>query len=177
MDENDLKLIVEISKDQNLTQRDLSKRTNLSLGLVNLILKRLIRHGYVKVAGLNSKKVQYLITPKGFSEKARKSYTYIFKTIDLVQKIREEIEKIITDAYSQGCRKFVLLGSESLADLVNVAFSEMNLKDASFEWARDGKKFDSDAIVFTTDKEIKKINGNKVINLADRLADVYWGVE
>ena len=177
MDENDLKLIVEISKNGNLSQRDLSHRTNLSLGLVNLILKRLTMRGYIKVSGLNSKKVNYFLTPKGFAEKAKKSYAYIFKTIDLVKRIREEIDRAIIDAYKSGERKFAMLGEGSLADLVNLALKEMKLDNLSFEWIRNGKKIDDDVFVLITDKSVKRLNGNKYVNLSERLADVYWGVE
>ena len=70
---NELKVMDEISREKSLTQRDLSRKTRLSLGAVNLILKRLIGRGAVKSKELNAKKIEYLLTPKGLSEKAKKS--------------------------------------------------------------------------------------------------------
>lgn len=177
MDDKELKLIVEISRDGNVTQRDLSSRTNLSLGLVNLFLKRLIKRGYVKVTGLNTKKVQYFLTAKGFAEKATKSYLYIFKTIDMVKKIEKVIQSIVLDAYKQGERKFVLLGSGSLADLVDVSVKDMGLEGIFFVWSKNGQSVEKDAFILATDKHFKKLNGNKCVNLAEKLADAYWGVE
>ena len=66
VNEKELKIIDEIARENSLTQRDLSRRTSLSLGAVNLIIKRLIRQGLVKTKNLNPKKVEYLLTPKGF---------------------------------------------------------------------------------------------------------------
>jgi DNA-binding MarR family transcriptional regulator len=81
VNENELKIIEEISREKGLTQRDLSKKTNLSLGAVNIILKRLVGRGALKTKNLNPKKIEYIITPKGFAEKAKKSYNYFLKTV------------------------------------------------------------------------------------------------
>ena len=79
--ERELKIIEEISQDKNLTQRKISHRLGLSLGMTNIILKRLVSKGYIKVKGLDRRKVQYILTPKGFTEKTKKSYRYFLKTI------------------------------------------------------------------------------------------------
>lgn len=177
MDSKELKLIVEISKNGNTTQRGLSERTDLSLGMVNLILKRLIRRGYIKSKGLNAKKVEYFLTPKGFTEKVRKSYSYIFKTINLVKVIQDEIRKIILNEYKKGVRDFVVLGGGSLADQVNLVLSELNLEDLKYRSLTKPDSSDKKSLILITDEKIKKANGNPVINLAEKLADIYWGVE
>ncbi len=43
--------------------------------------KNAIKKGYVKALQLNRRKIQYMLTPKGFSEKAKKSYSYTVRTI------------------------------------------------------------------------------------------------
>ena len=177
MDNKELKLIVEISKNGNTTQRGLSARTNLSLGMVNLILKRLIRRGYVKSKDLNAKKVEYFLTPKGFTEKVRKSYSYIFKTINLVKVIQDEIRNIIINEYNKGTRDFVVLGDGSLADQVNLVLSEINLKDLKYKSSKRPDSSDKKSLVLITDEKIKKVNGNPFINLTEKLGDIYWGVE
>ena len=177
MDPKELKLILEISKNGNTTQRNLSKRTNLSLGLVNLILKRLVRRGYIKSKELDAKKVEYILTPKGFAEKARKSYAYIFKTIDMVKNIREEIKRIILKEYKNGNREFVVLGEGSLTDLVKLVFDENRFDNLQYRFLKKPEWIDQDELVLITDEQIKKVNGNRVINLAEDLTNVYWGIE
>jgi DNA-binding MarR family transcriptional regulator len=177
MDTNELKLIVEISKDGSASQRALSERTDLSLGMVNLILKRLILRGYVKSKGLSAKKMEYFLTPKGFSEKVRKSYSYIFKTIDLVKTIQNMIKKIILDEYGRGARDFVVLGEGSLADQVALVLLEMKLEGLKFHSAQKADGIGGEALILITDEKIKKVNGNPFVNIAEKLADKYWGVE
>ena len=172
VNENELKIIEEITKERNLTQRELSKRTNLSLGSVNIILKRLIKRGVVKTKSLNPKKVEYLITPKGFSEKAKKSYNYVLKTVNLVRLIREEIAKIVLEEYNKGQKKFVVLGNDDLADIIELA-----LKGFDYERVGDIREIKDKSALVLAGRNDYKINGARIIYISDRLGELYWGVE
>lgn len=172
VNENELKIIEEISQKSSQTQRELAAKTKLSLGAVNVILKRLARRGLVKTANLNPKKVEYLVTPKGFSEKAKKSYNYIFKTINLVKIVREEIAKIVMEEFNRGQKKFVVLGDDDLADIIELA-----LKGFNYERVSDPKKIkDDNALVLIGDNRLAAA-GFRSINLTERLGELYWGVE
>jgi len=172
VDEKELKIIEEISKEKNLTQRELSRRTRLSLGAVNVILKRLVKRGLLKTINLTAKKVEYIITPKGFAEKAKKSYHYILKTINLVRVVRDEIAKIVLEEYNRGQKKFVILGNDDLADLIELA-----LKGFDYQRTIDLKRVkNKDALVLISKSGVKA-NGFRAINLAERLAEIYWGVD
>jgi DNA-binding MarR family transcriptional regulator len=170
--ENELKIIGEIARGSNLTQRELSRRTELSLGAVNIILKRLIKHGFLKTRNLNPKKVEYIVTPKGFSEKAKKSYNYVLKTIDLVKLVREEIAKVILDEYNRGQKLFFVLGDDDLADIIELALKGFNYKRV----ADINEVKDKNALILLG-KNNSKTNGFRSIRIADRLADIYWGVD
>ena len=171
VNEKELKIIEEISKESNLTQRDISKRTALSLGAVNIIIKRLISRGMVKTKNLNPKKVEYMITPKGFSEKSRKTYDYVLKTINLVSLVKNEIAKIVLDEYNRGRKKFVILGGSSLADIIELA-----LKGFEHKRVHDVSEIkDGDALVLIAEKR-RSANGFRSVNIAQRLSKVYWGV-
>ena len=69
-----LQLLDEISKGEPLSQRDLSKKLNLALGLVNSYLKNLVSKGYITIKTIPAKRYTYYLTPKGFSEKTRLTY-------------------------------------------------------------------------------------------------------
>ena len=81
--EKEFAVINEISNNHLPDQRTIADRAGISLGMTNLIIKRLIGKGYIKAKQLDKRKIQYLITPKGFSEKANKSYNFALKTINL----------------------------------------------------------------------------------------------
>ena len=171
INENELKIIDEISRENSLTQRELSQKTRLSLGAVNIIIRRLIKRGFVKTKNLNPKKVDYLLTPKGFSEKTRKSYNYVLKTISLVNQVKEEIAKIVLEEYNRGQKKFVILGGSSLADLIELA-----LKGFEYSKVKDKSEIvNGDAMVLIAEKKLSA-NGFRSINIAQKLSEVYWGV-
>lgn len=171
-DENELKVIEEISRKSDLTQRELSVKTKLSLGAVNIIIKRLVKRGLVKTANLNPKKVDYILTPKGFSEKTKKSFNYIQKTIDLVKMVREEIGKIVLDEYNRGQKKFIVLGDDDLADIMELALKGFDYKRVNTAAEID----DHNALVFVGVKDMRT-NGFRCINIKEKLGESYWGVE
>jgi hypothetical protein len=76
--------------------------------------------------------VNYILTPKGFSEKFKRSSEYIVNTIDAFTSIKERIKKKIKVLYEKGSRKFVIMGEGDLAGLTEMAFKELDLKDADY---------------------------------------------
>ena len=83
IDGSELALMREIEREPIRTQRDLSRSVEISLGMTNLLLKRLARRGLIKVRQLDWKRTQYLLTPKGALEKTRKTYDYARYTVRL----------------------------------------------------------------------------------------------
>ncbi|NLI30190.1 MAG: winged helix-turn-helix transcriptional regulator, partial [Nitrospiraceae bacterium] len=62
-----LKLLDEVAKEPTVSQRALSARLDIALGLVNTYLKRLCKKGHLKVTTLPRNRIKYLITPQGFA--------------------------------------------------------------------------------------------------------------
>lgn len=172
VDENELKVIEAISESKDHTQRSLSHMLDLSLGSVNLILKRLAKRGLVKTKGLTQKKIEYLLTPKGFSEKARKSYNYVLKTIGLVKIIRDEIAKVVQSEYNRGQRKFVVFGDDDLADVIELA-----LKGFDYQRVNSLSEIrDKNALVLMGRTKVRA-KGFRTVYIASKLRGIYWGVE
>lgn len=170
VNENELKIIGEIAHKKDLTQRQISKNTSLSLGAVNIILKRLAERGFIKTKDLTPKKIEYFLTPKGFAAKAKKSYEYVEKTVNLVKQMRDQIAVIILDQMRKGNKKFVVLGDDDLSDLIELA-----LKGFDYQRVRNvGQIEDKDALVLVGEKKFRT-NGLRVLNIADKLGKAYWG--
>jgi len=101
-----------------ISQRTLAQRTGFSVGLVNAVLHKLIRTGYVKVIGLNRRSVQYFLTPKGMAEKTRKSYQYVLKTISQYRLMQEKMGVLLQALQKQGFRGVFLNGDGELRGLL-----------------------------------------------------------
>lgn len=74
--EKELKVLEVLNKNKNISQRDIAKLTNISLGKINYILKGLIAEGYIK-SEKGNRKFNYCITNLGIELLEKK-----FKSID-----------------------------------------------------------------------------------------------
>lgn len=137
LDERDFELVNIIGSEIASSQRDLSRHMNLSLGMTNMLIRRLIAKGYIRIRQLNKKKFEYIITPEGFKEKMRKSVKYTLKTINSIGLIKERFNSLFKEIYAKGERKFFILGESDLAFLVEMVMRELSFKDCSVERIKD----------------------------------------
>ena len=131
--EKEYRVIDEVSRNNRLTQREVSRKVGISLGMANLILKRLARRGYIKVRGLNRRGLEYLLTPKGFAQKTEKSYRYFLMTINLLKKTKRKVQELVSEEYSRGQRKFIILGKGELADLIEISLRDLDKRNLKFK--------------------------------------------
>jgi len=87
------KILESIEKEPVITQRDLASELDIALGLTNAYIKRLCKKGYIKVKNLSGKKIKYILTVKGFTEKAKLTYRYMRHSFEHVKEIKSAIEK------------------------------------------------------------------------------------
>lgn len=132
LNEREFELINIVGAQIANNQRDLSRHMDLSLGTINMLLRRLITKGYIRTRQLNQKKVEYILTSKGFSEKTRKSIKYTLKTISSIGLIKARVKGILLNLYEEGARNFFVIGKSDLSILIEMVAKEIPLKDCSF---------------------------------------------
>lgn len=116
-----LKLLDEVAKEPTVSQRALSARLDIALGLVNTYLKRLCKKGHLKVTTLPRNRIKYLITPQGFSEKARLTYSYMNISLNYIRDMRGRIERVYGSVREQGHSRILLWGDGEIAELCFVS--------------------------------------------------------
>jgi len=125
LDEREFELINIIGPKLVLNQRDISKHMNLSLGMINMLIRRLISKGFIRIKQLDKRKVEYLLTPKGLAEKMQKSVKYTLKTINSLGLIKNRLKEVIKELVENGERHFVILGESDFAILVEMVLKEI----------------------------------------------------
>ncbi len=125
LDEREFELVNIVGANLASNQRDLSKHLNLSLGQTNMLIRRLITKGYIRITQLNKRKVKYLLTPKGIAEKMRKSIKYTLKTINSIGLINDRLQLSLREFVERGERNFVILGKSDFAMLVEIAIKKL----------------------------------------------------
>lgn len=110
-----------IAERPGLSQREVASSTGLSLGLVNITLKRLVQTGYIKVSNLNKRKVEYILTSEGFVEKAKRTYNYISQTMRTFRDYEDRLDQILNELLSNNTQPVALLGDGELTRLAEMA--------------------------------------------------------
>ena len=178
MDDKEYKILAELSKNGHTSQRDISQNLDLSLGMVNIILKRLIKMGYVKVKQLDGRKVSYILTPRGFSEKLSTSYNYLLKTINTTNLLKEKIKELILKRYSRGIRKFVIFGDGELSGVTEIALGELKIEGIEIiKTSNIVNVGDNSALIVCNSDYIKEPRGHtpiELIHLPFELGDLIY---
>jgi hypothetical protein len=134
--QRDLLLLSEVERNSNLTQRSLSIRLGVALGLTNLYLKRLARKGYIKITTIPRNRIRYLLTPQGFAEKTRLTYQYMDFSLSYYRDIRMRLREMLTTSDGVQGQRVVIFGTNELAELAYLSLREMDVCCVGFV---DGK--------------------------------------
>jgi DNA-binding MarR family transcriptional regulator len=123
----DLQLLEALEQESRITQRSLSGRLGIALGLTNLYLKRLIRKGYVKCVTVSPNRLVYSLTPKGVSRKARLTYEFMKYSLDFYRDARQHLRRSLAQAVTRQ-QRVALYGTGDAAELVFLLTREMGLE-------------------------------------------------
>ena len=93
--ELELKLLNEISKTKEHSQRSISKTLNVALGLANAIIKKFVKKGFLKLKQAPMKRYFYYLTPKGLVEKAKLTKEFLESSLEFYSKARENYEELL----------------------------------------------------------------------------------
>jgi len=151
VEEREYKVLEIVSGEEAISQRKIASKLGFSLGLTNLIIKNLMRKGYIKIVGLNRKKVKYILTPKGFKEKARKSSKYILKTIREFLKYKDRIQRFIFRIYEDGIRNVEIRGSGELVEVLKIVLRSIELDGLNYKIFEEKRE----AVIIFDGKEVK----------------------
>jgi DNA-binding MarR family transcriptional regulator len=137
-----LHILDELSNNDSLTQRDLSGRLGIALGLVNSYIKNLITKGYITVKAIPSKRYAYYLTPKGFAEKTKLTYDLLHDYTRVYREARKNLKQLFHDLQKNGMKRIVFAGSDEVAEIAYITLHETSLELAAVVDTEDtGKDF------------------------------------
>jgi len=122
-----LRLLEEISTGDELTQRDLSSRSGIALGLVNTYLKNLASKGFVKISAIPAKRYKYYLTPKGFIEKTRLTYAMLQNYTHVFREARHDFTKLFSSLKSDGVKNVAFAGMDEIAEIAYLSLQEVGI--------------------------------------------------
>jgi DNA-binding MarR family transcriptional regulator len=131
--ERDLEILTAIGEGRPLSQRALAQRLGVALGLTNLLLKRLARKGSIKIVEFPKKaaarkRLRYLLTPKGLTEKTRLTYEHMSYSLNLYRRARQTLRESLSHLPAAGLKRVALYGAGEPAELAYLTLKEFGLE-------------------------------------------------
>ncbi len=123
-----LQILHELANDDSLTQRDLSSRLGIALGLVNSYIKNLVKKGYITVKAIPTKRYAYYLTPKGFTEKTRLTYDLLHDYTRVYREARKNLRTLFYDLQKNGMKRIVFAGADEVAEIAYISLKETSLE-------------------------------------------------
>lgn len=121
-------ILSHIEKDNLISQRKLSKRIGLNISSVNYSLKKLISRGYVKMQGMNPRRITYHLTSQGLSEKTQLAYKYFLENYHLYQDVRSDIALKIEKIDKRKGHRIAVYGITPYFDIIYAVLIENGFK-------------------------------------------------
>jgi DNA-binding MarR family transcriptional regulator len=122
-----LQILDELSTNDSLTQRDLSGRLGIALGLVNSYIKNLVAKGYITVKAIPPKRYAYYLTPKGFTEKTRLTYHLFQDYTRIYREARENFKNLFRELEKKNKRQIIFAGADEVAEIAYITLQETDL--------------------------------------------------
>ncbi|MCL0068044.1 winged helix-turn-helix domain-containing protein, partial [Peptococcaceae bacterium] len=86
--QNEYAVLKYIKDNHQTSQRKIAENTGLSVGTVNLLIKKMVREGLIKLERINGRTLHYILTPKGIAEKTKLTYAYLKMSYQQIIRIK-----------------------------------------------------------------------------------------
>jgi DNA-binding MarR family transcriptional regulator len=151
MDKEDihiLRLMGEVERNGSYSQRDLSRGLNISLGLVNTFIKRLVNKGYFKVKTMPRNRMKYFLTPEGLARKSKLTVEYLSYSVNFYKEIKTLLISKFKEMEKNRIRSILFFGAGEVAEL---AYLYLQLTNIQLVGIIDDSKKGNDFFEFKVD--------------------------
>jgi DNA-binding MarR family transcriptional regulator len=141
----ELRLLEELERNPIISQRQLSHKFNIALGVTNACLRRMARKGWIRIRGLSHRKIGYYLTPIGFAEKTKLSLHMIAYTIQHYSELKKMISQRLLEMEREGFHRIVFYGISDEMEVAYITLQGVNLKLVGI--VEDDEKFRSQILL------------------------------
>jgi DNA-binding MarR family transcriptional regulator len=117
-DDKELQVLRNIYRRDKIRQRDLAAVVGMSLGMTNVIVKRLVSKGLLSVRKINNRNIMYVVSPSGIEEIAKRSYKYFKRTLKNIIYYKNSIDDLVREVKDAGFSSLSLIGSSDVDFIV-----------------------------------------------------------
>ena len=128
----ELRLLSEVEENPKVTQRQLSTRLGIALGLTNVLIRNLAQKGYLRASRAGWKRWVYALTPDGFTYKFRLTVGYIARVLDHYQTVRQILREEIKGLAMNEETRVAMYGTGEFAELIYLGLKEIGVEEIDF---------------------------------------------
>ena len=152
-----LRFLEELEKNPVISQRELSHRFNIALGVTNACLKKMVQKGWIRIQGLNRRKIGYYLTPMGFAEKTKLTFHLISYTAQHYSELKKRIGQKFLEMEREGLERIVFYGVSDEMEVAFITLQGVNLRLVGI--VEDDEKFRSQIIFGYELERVSQIKG------------------
>jgi hypothetical protein len=119
----ELSLLQELEKDPVISQRELSHRFGMALGVTNSCLRNMALKGWIRIRDASHHRTGYFITPKGADEKNRLLLKMAAYNVRHYSHLKSLMVGLLLDLQRENIRRLVFYG---VSEEMEVAFVTLN---------------------------------------------------
>ena len=164
-------ILQNIQENSSITQRELSSKTGISLGSINILLNKMIKEGLIKMEKIPSERVLYMLTPKGMIEKINKTYNYIKIHYNYLNNTKEKLKEVLRCILESEDKIYILVDNDEVRMLAKQAIAEID-NENNIIISNDivAESLGNIIITFSYEQYLEyKEKGYRVINVLERL--------
>ena len=114
----DLEILNHIEEHPDTTQADLATQLGVAVGSVNWYIKRLINKGYIKVTQMQRRRLEYLLTPQGITEKSRLTKEFMQASLKWYRLTRQVSKHYLMEIKQAGYQTVCIQADGDLAEVI-----------------------------------------------------------
>lgn len=123
-----LQLLEEIEHNPKVSQRELSNKFGIALGVTNACIKRMARRGLIRLKGIPPRRIAYYITPKGFAEKANLALRFFSYNIRHYAEMKKLISKKLLEMQQSGVKRVAFFGVSDEMEIAYITLQGSDMK-------------------------------------------------
>jgi DNA-binding MarR family transcriptional regulator len=124
----DLQFLEEIEQNPKVSQRELSHKFGIALGMTNACIKKMARRGLIKLTGIPPRRIAYYLTPKGFTEKTKLTLNFFSYNIHHYAEMKKRIGKILLEMQNRGVKRVAFYGVNDEMEVAYITLQGLDMK-------------------------------------------------
>lgn len=135
--DKELLVLSVVDNEPEISQRELANQTGLSLGTINILIKKMVREGLIKLDKLPAERAVYMLTAKGLEEKVNKTRVYLSNHYQAIEQMRQQLMHLVKNEIRPGAQLALAIQQPELNELMRQVLQSQSIGYADFRGDHD----------------------------------------